>query len=155
MYSPLNSYVYIHWILDFKYILLLLFKKHTTFLINNNQYSSDTKIIANQFNEYFTNVGNSLAKNIKTNIDPLQYVYHNKNTGNITEINNHEINSVISSLPSSAAGYDEIPASIMKQLGNYYAEPLTHLINQSISQGLFPEEMKQRFFPFIKVTMNN
>ena len=24
MYSPLNSYVYIHWILDFKYILILL-----------------------------------------------------------------------------------------------------------------------------------
>ena len=24
MYNPLNSYVYIHWILDFKYILLLL-----------------------------------------------------------------------------------------------------------------------------------
>ena len=24
MYSPLNSYIYIHWILDFKYILLLL-----------------------------------------------------------------------------------------------------------------------------------
>ena len=37
-------------------------KKHTTFLINNNQYSSDTKIIANQFNEYFTNVGYSLSK---------------------------------------------------------------------------------------------
>ena len=65
-----------------------------------------------------------------------------KNTINIPEINIHEINSVISSLPSSAAGYDEIPASIMKQLGNYYAESLTHLINQSISQGLFPEEMK-------------
>ena len=30
----------------------------------------------------------------------------------------------------------------MKQLGNYYAEPLTHVIIQSISQGLFPEEMK-------------
>ena len=26
MYSPLNSYLYIHWILDFKYILLLLIK---------------------------------------------------------------------------------------------------------------------------------
>ena len=25
MYSPLNSYVYIHWILDFKYILLLCY----------------------------------------------------------------------------------------------------------------------------------
>ena len=30
----------------------------------------------------------------------------------------------------------------MKQLGYYYAEPITHLINQSISQELFPEEMK-------------
>ena len=25
MYSPLNSYAYIHWILDFKYILSLLY----------------------------------------------------------------------------------------------------------------------------------
>ena len=39
-----------------------------------------------------------VAKMIKTNIDPLQYVYHNKNTRNIPEINFHEINSVISSL---------------------------------------------------------
>ena len=38
--------------------------------------------------------------------------------------------------------WDEIPASIMKQLVNYYAEPLTHLIKQSISQGLFLEEIK-------------
>ena len=25
LYSPLNSYLYVHWILDFKYILLLLY----------------------------------------------------------------------------------------------------------------------------------
>ena len=67
----------------------------------------------------------------------MQYVYHDKNTINI-----HEIISVIYSLTSFEAGYDEISASIMKQLGNVYVEPLTHLINQSISQGLFPEEMK-------------
>ena len=30
----------------------------------------------------------------------------------------------------------------MKQLANYYAEPLTHLINQSISHGHFPKELK-------------
>ena len=52
---------------------------------------------------------------------------------NIHEISVHEIQSVISSLSNSAAGYDEIPASIMKQLANSYAEPLTHLINQSIN----------------------
>ena len=116
--------------------------KHTTFLINNH-YSSDTKIIANHFNEYFINVGSSLAKNINgTDIDPLMYVQPNRNTIHIPKINAFEIKSVISSFSNSAAGYDELPASIMKQLINYYAEPLTHLINQSILQGLFPEEMK-------------
>ena len=45
-----------------------------------------------------------------------------------------DIISVISSLSNSAAGYDEIPASIMKQL--------TFLINKSIAQGKFPNELK-------------
>ena len=35
MYSPLNSYVYIHWILDFKYILLLLLSEITDNFRNN------------------------------------------------------------------------------------------------------------------------
>ena len=38
MYSPLNSYDYIHWILDFKYILLferVIRKKIYIFLISN------------------------------------------------------------------------------------------------------------------------
>ena len=61
---------------------------------------------------------------------------------NIHEIGVNEIQSVISSLSYSAAGYNEIPASIMKQLANYYAEPLTHLINKSILQGHFPKELK-------------
>ena len=66
----------------------------------------------------------------------------NNNTINIHEINVNEIQSVISSLSNSATGFDEIPVSIMKQLVNYYAVPLTHLINQSILQGYFPEEYK-------------
>ena len=130
-------------------------KKTTAFLIYN-QYSSDTKLIANHFNEYFIKVGSSLVKNIKTNIDPLQYVYYNKYTINIPEINIHEIKSVISSLPDSAAGYGEIPASLMKQLVNYYAEPLRHLISQSISQGLFHEEMKiAKILPIYKSEVAN
>ena len=57
-------------------------KKHTTFLINNH-YSSDSKIIANHFNEYFVKVGSSLANNIKSHTDPIMYVQQNKNTINI------------------------------------------------------------------------
>ena len=80
-------------------------------------------------------MGSSLAKNInRTDIDPLMYVQKNRNTIHIPKINVFEVKSAISSLSNSAAGYDELPASIMKQLINYYAEPLTHLINQSILQ---------------------
>ena len=107
-------------------------KKHITFFINK-QYSSDSKIIGNHFNEYFIKVGSSLANNIKS---------HTDYTININEIRVNEIQSVISSFSNSAAGFDEIPASIMKQLVNYYAEPLTQMINQSILQGYFPEELK-------------
>ena len=49
----------------------------------------------------------------------------------IHETSVNEIKSVISSLSNSATGYDEIPASIMKQL-----------VNQSILQGYFPEKLK-------------
>ena len=51
-------------------------KTHTTFLINN-QYSTDSKIISNHFNEYFIKVGSSLANNIKSHADPLMYVQPN------------------------------------------------------------------------------
>ena len=34
--SPLNSYLYIHWILDFKYILLLLCRKRRLFGVFGN-----------------------------------------------------------------------------------------------------------------------
>ena len=53
-----------------------------------------------------------------------------------------EIESIISSINNSSAGYDELPASIMKQCICSYIDPLILLINQSIAQGVFPAELK-------------
>ena len=39
-------------------------------------------------------------------------------------------------------GYDEMPASILKQCTDIYIDPLTHLINLSINQGIFPSKLK-------------
>ena len=72
----------------------------------------------------------------------MLYVQYFDKSIDIPEINTAEIISVISSLSNSAAGYDEIPASIMKQLIVYYVQPLTLLINKSIAQGKFPDELK-------------
>ena len=90
-------------------------KKQTIFLINN-QYTTEKQTIANSFNNYFINVRSSLSKNITSGIDPMTYVQYYDESIEIPEINKDEICSVISSLSNSAAGYDEIPASIMKPI---------------------------------------
>ena len=48
----------------------------------------------------------------------------------------------MSSLKNSSPGYDEMPASILKQCIDTYIDPLTYLINVSINQGIFPSELK-------------
>ena len=48
----------------------------------------------------------------------------------------NEIITVIYSLKNSSPGYDEMPASILKQCLD------TYLINLSINQGIFPDELK-------------
>ena len=62
----------------------------------------------------------------------------------IPYINESEIISVFKSLKNYIAGYDipGIPASITKQLINSYIKPLSHLINKSISNRIFPTELK-------------
>ena len=60
----------------------------------------------------------------------------------IHEITTAEVMTVISTLNNSAAGHDGIPAFIMKQCINDYITPLTHLINLSINEGTFPDELK-------------
>ena len=50
--------------------------------------------------------------------------------------------TVISQINNSAPGHDGLPPSIIKQLTNEYVIPLTHLINLSVAQGDFPNELK-------------
>ena len=98
---------------------------------------SDNSIIANSFNNYFTNIGGSLAKTIKSDI-----LHTNVNPINIHEITFHEVEHIISNMNNSADGYDELPSSIMKQCVETYVKQLTFLINMSITQGTFPNELK-------------
>ena len=54
-------------------------------------------------------------------------------------------------MTNSAAGYDELPSSIMKQCVETYVKQLTFLINMSITHGNFPNELKiDRVIPLYK-----
>ena len=85
---------------------------------------SDRKTIANTFNNYFINVGSSLASSIQSEIDPLLYFQPNNKSIYVPKIDIFEIESIISSMNNSSAGYDEQPASIMKQCIGCYIETI-------------------------------
>ena len=115
--------------------------KVTEYIVNNKKMT-DQVAIANSFNDYFINVGKSLAHNIVSQIDPLSYIDKSKNCITNISVTVNDVKAIVSQMNNSAAGPDDLPASIMKQVSNEYCIPLTHLINLSVLQGDFPSEMK-------------
>ena len=84
-------------------------------------------------------------------MNPLLYVDNIPNSIVIPDISQEAVISVIKSLKNSAPGYDDIPISVMKKCINEYIAPLTYLVNISIKQGIFPDELKiAKVFPIFK-----
>ena len=92
-----------------------------------------------------------LQNSIHCNVNPLFYVDNIPNSIVIPDISQEAVISVIKSLKNSAPGYDDISTSVMKKCINDYIAPLTYLVNISIKQGIFPDELKiAKVFPIFK-----
>ena len=115
--------------------------KHIDFIIDD-RLIDDPVIIANHFNDYFIHVGSNLAKHINCSVNPLEYMSSSCNELFIPYITKKEIQCTITTLKNSSAGVDELMPSVMKQCSEDYIDPLAHLINLSIQQGIFPSELK-------------
>ena len=74
--------------------------------------------------------------------NPLLCVHSIDKCTTIPEINVNEVKTITSVIKNSASGYEELPASIPMQCSDSYIEPFTCLINMSISQGTFPNQLK-------------
>ena len=53
-----------------------------------------------------------------------------------------DVINVILLSKNSCAGWHVIPAYVMKRCINVSIEPLTHIIDKSIKEGVFPSELK-------------
>ena len=118
-------------------------KKKIQFRINGKDEDNE-EAIANAFNTYFINIGTQLDKSMpKPKNDPLYYL---KNTHEksifLNPCDEDEIRKHISSLKNGAPGWDEITSKIIKENSTNIAPVLTHLINLSLSNGVFPSELK-------------
>ena len=112
----------------------------------NNVEVSENKDIANGFNNFFVNVGPSLAKSIpecdgKSFYD---YMVNGVQSSMFMEPTcESEINNVIRIFQNkTSSGHDGISMNIVKTIAQYIAKPFSHICNLSLYNGIFPDNMK-------------
>ena len=75
----------------------------------------------------------------------------NKTRIKLPYISEDEISRTINSLKNASAGWDNIPTFVVKKVTKHIIRPLTYLINKSIEQCIFPDELKvAKVFPIYK-----
>ena len=129
------------------------------FMINDTRVTN-TKTIAESFNEFFTKIGPDLADRIET--PPGKNFKDFLKNPSISQFNFHTITeedttkSINELRNKSSKGVDGISSILLKQLKTELCKPITHLINCSIVTGLFPNKLKTaRVIPIYKKNAKN
>ena len=106
----------------------------------------DVPTIVDKFNETFVNLGPNLARNIDVDGTPSPTSYiedRNANSIFVSPVSVEEVRNIILSLKnSSAPGWDQIKPAILKRVADVISFPLALLLNNCISEGIFPNELK-------------
>ena len=130
-------------------IIKLIINKNKNISVNkrfkhNGKIVEDGKEIADIFNNFFVNVGSTLAKAIpQVSKSPIEYIKENlENCFYIRPVTEIEIVDIISDFKDSAAGWDELKPSLIKGIKQFIKVPLRHICNLSFSAGVFPWELK-------------
>ena len=110
----------------------------------NGSVIEDGKVIANKFNDFFINVGPTLAKNIpSTKKNQTEYITQNIETVfAVSPVSDHEILKILGDLKDSAAGWDELRPNMIKHVKQDIKLPLAHICNLYFGTGVFPSDLK-------------
>lgn len=103
------------------------------------------KNIAEHFNQFFSTIGKQLADSLTTPSPVFHYSRRkvNQKTLYLKPTDKIEILQIISGLKNKTGGIDGISASIIKRLGVFICEPLAHIFNVCLQQGIFPKYLKK------------
>lgn len=115
----------------------------------NTKYNTESKLTAEEFNNYFVNIGQKVAMSVgrsqKTHRDYLR----KKNINNVKSMflkqtTEEEIKDIINKLKAKHSkdiyGLNTI---ILKKISNEIVEPLTVIMNKCIAEGVFPRKLKR------------
>ena len=108
---------------------------------------TDKLNIANKFNQFFfTNIAQTLARDIKYDGTKNYKYYLNKHINTVFDFQNIDeetVRKTIQNLPSkNSCELDGISSKLIKIIEPAIIKPLTLLINQVLNTGIFPDELK-------------
>ena len=105
---------------------------------------TDPSTIAFGFNEYFVNVGRSLAERVPEQGDSFRTYLRNRqiNEFHFPVVNRQLLLNVVEHMKDAAAGNDDIPMCIIKEVVADLADVLVYLVNLSFSKGIFPDMLE-------------
>ena len=117
----------------------------TTQLNIGGRIIDDQTELANNFNNFFTNVGHNTENTIPEvpNISPLNFLKDRIQVNFIiAHISNEEILDIINALEDKSTGPSSIPFKLLSLIPDLIIIPLAYIINRSFSTGIFPNLMK-------------
>ena len=110
--------------------------------ISATEVTTDNSKISNKFNEYFTNIGKSMAEKIPQ----IPNVIHSPRVSNsimFSETTSQEIELIISKLNSKKAIINEdIPTRFLKISSPVVSHLLSHFFNSCLKRGIYPDILK-------------
>ena len=115
-------------------------------LLINGKFTSDSKIVANSFNRYFTSVAQKVVEKLKPSIKDS-----NMNSIFLQPVSPPEVNNITANLDESKSNYSyNVPTKLIKLVRYTFSEPFSTRANSSFSEGNFLDKVK-----FAKVTPTN
>ena len=114
-------------------------------LLINNKETCDEENIANEFNQYFVDVGSKLAENIPSSTKHYSSYMTKSNTILIdnSSLTIKEFENAFKTLKlNKACGFDDINPNLVKSSYGELMSPLFHICKISLEKSIFPDKMK-------------
>ena len=116
----------------------------------HKSFSKDDKDMANEFNQFFSNVGQNANKSIQSLIfkaddfNPTEFVpLNHPEQFHFRTVTANEVQAILMSIPSNKSpGHDKIPIKVYKDCLCSILPSITDLINTSLSSSVFPTAWK-------------
>ena len=106
--------------------------------------TTDLKSMAESFNKFFTEIGPNLAKDIDSPSVTFDKYLKTCNKNQLEHsLTVNELKEAFFSLKlNKSPGYDEISFNVIKKCFRSLHKPLLHIFDQSLRNGIFPDELK-------------